>query len=76
MLFRSDRFHSNHSWDGSPGSDAKWIGSAGYYEAMKQLTARYGEAADLDFIWEQMQQQFPKEWADFILHHAHAQGIV
>jgi len=71
-----DRFHSCHTWDGSAGSQSKWMGAAGYYDALKKLQARYGQGADRDLIWEKMKEQFPKEWADFILHHAHHQGIV
>jgi len=71
-----DRFHSCHAWDGSAGSEVKWMGAAGYYDALKKLQTRYGQGADRDLIWEKMKEQFPKEWADFILSHAHHQGIV
>ena len=71
-----DRFHSKTSWDGAPGSDQKWMGAGGYYTARRELQQKYGQGAEPDFIWERMQVEFPKEWADYILHHAHHEGIV
>ncbi len=71
-----DRYFSKSDWDGSAGSTAAWNGTTRFYAPWKKLKAKHGAGADPDFLWSELRRLYPKEWADYVLHHAHHQGIV